>query len=510
MQFCVKRLIAACISAAALTALFSCSSDMSGSNSLGGLDMSGGNNGVVGNDKIYDETMPSAATTAAAVTASETTSVPADTTAPTADIKGDICDVRGNILVYSNYEGDTGARHYNSGYKVSFANILDPLSAGLDAVLDEQLRVSNPTPVQGRDNVGRSVRLTFEGDVQNAVFEYMQSNNLVGSVVVMRTDGSLMAEVSYPSYDPELYRNDENYASSIHSGAFCNKAFQNAAPGSCFKIMSAVISEKNGITSLYDEGSWTDDGSTVHNWNWDTESYLYPMERSLVSAIIDSSNVFFAKSFQQIGTETVLSDLKSIFSFGNDCPVECDFGPLENYIEIYCNDDLRRSAFGQAYVRTCPLYLAALGREAVFGDMVKPFAVKSYGDTNDITSNEKDGSKPYDKIASIPREYRSPLLEGMKGVADKFGFASPAGYTLYAKTGTAETGAGDFLYITGCLKNDNDNSDSEPEFSDYSDYKNNGSYIIVMQIQNPQEHGFSFASDSAMFYKGIIDIVVSY
>ncbi len=31
-----------------------------------------------------------------------------------------------------------------------------------------------------------------------------------------------------------------------------------------------------------------------------------------------------------------------------------------------------------------------------------------------------------------------------------------------------------------------------------------------MQVQNPQYHGFSFASQSAMFYKGIVDIVLSY
>lgn len=499
----LKRFIAAALAASALTA---CSMDGSSGSELAGLDVSGDENDVLGWNTVYDETANAAASTEA-----ETVTVPAeDEVSPAADIKGDIYDVKGNILMYSNYEGDISARHYSSGYKLSFANILDESSAGLDTVLGRQLLKLNPTPVQGHENVGRSVRLTLDGDVQNAIFSYMQSNNIVGSAVVMRTDGSLMAEVSYPSYDPELLHSDPDYVGSVSSGAFANKAFQNAAPGSCFKIMSAVIAEKNGITSLTDEGSWSDFGSTVHNWNWDIEPEIYPMERTLVSAIVDSSNIFFAKAFQQIGTDAVLSDLKSIFSFGNDCPVECDFGTLENSISITCDDDLRRSAFGQASVMTCPLYLAALGREAVFGDMVRPFVVAGYGDTNDIHQNESPGSKPYDKIASIPPEYRSTLLEGMKGVADKFGFAVPEGYTLYAKTGTAEIGGGDFLYITGCLRNDADDPAKKPEFKDYSDYSSKGSYIIVMQIQNPQDHGFDFASDSAMFYKGLIDIVLYY
>ena len=514
MLFCTKRLIAAAFALSICSASVSCSSggNRYRSNSLGGLDMSGSDNGVAGKDKIYDDINTStdtAVTTAPAVTSTATTTTVTTTAAP--NIKGDIYDVNGNILMYSNYEVDTEVRYYSSGYKISFANILDSYSSfGIDTALDEQLRVKNPTAVQGHDNVGQSVRLTIDGNVQNALYEYLQNNNLVGSVVVMRTDGSILSEVSYPSYDPDLNRTDPTYADNLYNGAFYNKAFQNATPGSCFKIMSAVISEKNGVTSLLDDGSWTDAGSTIHNWNWDTASYLYPMERSLYSAIVDSSNVFFAKAFQQIGKDTVLSDLKNIFCFGNDCNIECDFGPIENNIEIYCDDDLRRSAFGQSYIKTSPIYLAALGREAVFGDMVRPFIVKNYADTNDITQNQTPGSTPYDIIASIPQENRQTLLEGMKGVASNFRFYPPAGYSLYAKTGTAETGAGDFLYITGCLKNDNDNSASKPQFTDYSDYKSNGSYIIVMQIQNPQDHGFSFASDSAMFYKGIIDIVLSY
>ena len=46
--------------------------------------------------------------------------------------------------------------------------------------------------------------------------------------------------------------------------------------------------------------------------------------------------------------------------------------------------------------------------------------------------------------------------------------------------------------------------------SSYSDYRaNGGSYMIVMQIQNPQDHNFSFASESAQLYKGVVDAVFS-
>ena len=72
---------------------------------------------------------------------------------------------------------------------------------------------------------------------------------------------------------------------------------------------------------------------------------------------------------------------------------------------------------------------------------------------------------------------------------------------------TAEIGAGDYLYITD-VKNNGDNGQNGAAASDYSDYRaNGGSYTVVMQIQNPEDHNFSFASESAQLYKGIIDTI---
>ena len=80
----------------------------------------------------------------------------------------------------------------------------------------------------------------------------------------------------------------------------------------------------------------------------------------------------------------------------------------------------------------------------------------------------------------------------------------PQGYTLYAKTGTAETWENDFLYITGCVKRDTD--DGTGSYGDYSNY--DGSYVIVMQVRNPEYHGFEFASHSAGLYQGVVNAVM--
>lgn len=420
-----------------------------------------------------------------------------------ASVKGNLYSTDGKILVYSD---ENGNRIQPDEYKIPFANLVNEMSEGYDFIFDDKLKIGNPTPVNNNSAVGQSVKLTVDAEKQNAIYQYMQNNNLIGSVVVMRTDGSLMAEVSYPSYDPAQYAGIE-HNEDLAWGTYGNKAFQNFEPGSCFKIMSEVIADKNGVTVLSDEGQWEYGVFPISNWDWG-KNQSYPIaERTLNSAFVNSSNIFFAKAFDRIGADTVLSDLSSIFHFGVDDDIECDFGSIENNIEIYCDDDLRRSAFGQSYVLTCPLFLAALGREAAFGDMVKPFVVQSIVDTNDCNSVLAGGTAPNEVIASIPQEYRQNLLDGMAGVASGLSVSVPDGYSFIAKTGTAETWEGDFLYITGCVKNNNDTGTAT--YTDYSNYAATGSYIIVMQIRNPEAHGLEFASQSSSYYNGIVNAVLS-
>lgn len=514
MKHKFRRLIAAAVSVIMMSAASSCRLEEldpdeveDAFNSVSRYD---GNIPESKNEEAADESGSDDVTTSDAGTTEETTTT---TTVASPVAKGNIYDSDGRLLMSSfhdEYGTEVRSSSSDQNYRIAFGNILSRSSGGFDSTFESILRKDNPTAVNGDAEIGQSIQLTMDADAQNAVYQYMQSNNIVGSVVVMRNDGSIMAEVSYPSYDPDLLLSEPTYIDTLPSGACINKAFQNVSPGSCFKIMSEVLCDKHGITTLYDDGTWNDNGSIIVNWDHNTGYYPIP-ERSLSSAFINSSNIFFAKAFQQIGTQNVLDDLGKIFNFGAGYEIWCDFGSLENNIEIYCDDDLRRSAFGQSYVRTCPIYLAALAREAVFGDMVKPFVIKNIVDTNDFSSVLDEGSKPFEVIGTIPKEYRQNLLDGMSGVASNLGIYVPEGYQLYAKTGTAETGAGDFLYITGCVKNINDDGSSCGSSYDYSDYKaSGGSYSIVMQVQNPQYHGFSFASNSAMFYKGIVDIVLSY
>ncbi len=424
-------------------------------------------------------------------------------------VKGNIYDSNGKLLVSSELQDDGSVKRvYEKEYAIPFANIITEMSAGFDTAFNDIMMEENPI---GDDYsleypTGKSVQLTLDADIQKQIYDYMDEKNIIGSCVVLRTDGSILSQVSYPSYDPNTVK-DQKYDEKLAWGDVGNKAFQNYEPGSCFKIMSEVISDKHGIYEQWDEGEWDFGGTPIVNWDHETAKESYPMSRSLYWAFVCSSNIFFAKTFDQIGVDGVLEDLDTMFHFGQDSDIQCDFGDIENNVEIYCDDDLRRTAFGQSYVLTCPIYLAALGREAAFGEMVRPFVLKDVVDTNDGKTVIGEGSKANDVIAEIPEAYRQGLLDGMMGVASETGIYPPEGYTLYAKTGTAETWLDDdFLYITGAVVNEKD--DPKKEYTDYSKYGENGSYTIVLQVQNPSELGYAFAINASALYGDIIDILL--
>ncbi|MDE5862447.1 MAG: peptidoglycan glycosyltransferase [Ruminococcus sp.] len=447
-------------------------------------------------------------TTSTAYTADVYTTLSATTTTiPIINVsqteRGNIYDTNGVTLVKS---GADGKRNYSEKYGTALGNILNEASGGIETSFDNILSAEDPYSSSASKRLGKSVKLTIDADVQNQIYDYMEQSNIVGSVVVMRTDGSIMAEVSYPSFDPVEYYTDPNYINEVGYGALENKALAKQPPGSCFKIMTEIIADKYEIYSLYDEGTWYSDEGVIVDWDHDKNPY-YPMERDLQSAFRNSSNIFFAKVFDQLGEDIVRNELSEMFHFGNGYDIECDFGNISSSMDITCMDDLRRSAFGQAYVRTCPMFLASLCREAIFGDMVRPFMLQNVVDSGGAQAVLAEGSQPYDVIASIPESCRQGILNGMYSVGADLGIYTGGNYEFYAKTGTAETGGDDILYITGCMKNIYDNTESCPIYENYDNYSNNGSYIVVMQMQNPSDYGFNFSSESSYLYQGIINIL---
>lgn len=425
-------------------------------------------------------------------------------------LRGCIFDVNMNCIMSSvAQQGKIPYRQIGPKY-TSLSNILSDQSEGFDTVFEDILRTENPTRYEiGGELVGRSVQLTLNAGMSQKIYERMNKEGIIGSVVVMRSDGSVAAMVSTPSYDLNKLMSDSGYSETLgNTGAFINRTLSSAAPGSTFKIISEVIANQHDIDKMTDEGHITVQSTNLQNNDWEKNKESYPMQTDRLDAFIRSSNVYFAKAFDKIGEKNVKSDMQNYFLLSDSTKINCDFGVLQNSLKIRSRDDLCRSAFGQGNVRISPLYISAVTREGIYGSMAEPFVLKSVIDTA-TKKPVGEGSMPYNEIACIPEKCRENIKECLRSSGTLRDITLPDGYTLYSKTGTANVGNGLYLYITGGIVHKNDLTAQKKIYTDgYKNFSCQGGYIITMQIQNPQHLGLELASQTTYIYSDIIDIVI--
>ncbi|MBQ5563529.1 MAG: hypothetical protein IIT39_09085, partial [Clostridia bacterium] len=192
-------------------------------------------------------------------------------------LRGFIFDANMRCLMSSVTEkGKTPYRKLEPKY-ISLSNILSDQSEGLDTVFESILRTANPTRNEkSQEIVGKSVQLTLNAEMSQKIYNRMQKEKIVGSVVVMRSDGSIAAMVSSPSYDVNKLQSDKNYSKTLgNSGAFINRTLSTAAPGSTFKIISEVIADLHNIDEMKDEGRINIQSTYLQNHDWEDEKESY-------------------------------------------------------------------------------------------------------------------------------------------------------------------------------------------------------------------------------------------
>jgi penicillin-binding protein 2 len=347
-------------------------------------------------------------------------------------------------------------------------------------------------PAQGDD-----VQLTLDLDVQRVAEEALAAGleearrhrfadddtwlrARAGSVVVLdATDGSVVAMASYPTYDPSAFVNgisSEAYAALTDPEAgtpFNNWAIQGEyAPGSTFKLVSAVAALRTGLlqasTTVRDTGSYRVpqcEGKCV--WRNAGSVPFGPVD--VRRAMTVSSDVYFyslANDFWERRNEfgeTPMQDVAAELGFGEvtgvGLPAEGD-GRLptpelkrrlheqrpDAFIEgrWFVGDNLNLS-IGQGELLVTPLQLA--NSYATFANGGRRFVPRLTAAvrTRDGVLVREEAPQVAGEVA-LPPAVRQPLLDGLRGVVDQGrGTASQVfeGFPLdrwpiAGKTGTAQ------------------------------------------------------------------------
>jgi len=312
---------------------------------------------------------------------------------------------------------------------------------------------------------GEDIQLTLDASLSQAIYDIFKSTGQLGTAIVMSNTGEVLAMVSYPSYDPNLFprgisSKDWQQLRFDPQSPLLNRAVNPYSPGSVIKPFVSMVALKTGVSpdaTLNCTGSYQFKDSEGHTLSIFRDWYLYGHGIvDLKKAITVSCNVYFYQLGLQLGIDTLskYAHLWKIFDrTGIDLPAEMagvfpdPEWKLKTYNQQWYPGDTILSSIGQGYVLATPLEIARLTEIiANRGQVFPPHFVNSETSSATIV---KLSSKNWAVLVNameeaVTKKGHSPADEGTAYHAF-LGF----GHEVAGKTGTAETNSTPHSWFTG-------------------------------------------------------------
>lgn len=323
--------------------------------------------------------------------------------------------------------------------------------------VDALNRISPETTLQfdflnRKPEKGQPVSLNISRHLQEKVFKAFNRKDSIGprqgAAIVMKTNGEILAWVSWPSFDPNFFSFKMGPAAwsdfLIRSKkGFVNKGIQeHYAPGSTFKpfialaaLQEDLITEETLIdsTSLFRLG-----GYTYHDSVRQGHGLV-----NVVTALEKSANTFFYKTGLKLGVKN-MAKYSHWFGFGQKTGIdlfnEKSGWSLRKHLKsrYWHPGDIVNLSIGQGYFLTTLLQLAvAYNAIATEGLIVRPFLLRA------ISGRKQGRPKILDTLTDrIKREHFQTVKKGLKKVVQ--GEGGTARYwnlkhiPFAGKTGTAQ------------------------------------------------------------------------
>jgi len=172
---------------------------------------------------------------------------------------------------------------------------------------------------------GSNVVLTIDAQLQKAAWEAL--NGLAGAAVAMDPrDGSVLAMVSSPSFDPNLFnsgiaRNDWDKLQKNPLNPLSNRAISGQyPPGSTYKLIVAAAALEEGIvtpdTRVHCKGTFELGNRVYHCWNKRGHGSV-----NLHQALVHSCDVYFYTVGKMLGVDKIARYAR-LFGLGEPTGIE--------------------------------------------------------------------------------------------------------------------------------------------------------------------------------------------
>lgn len=356
---------------------------------------------------------------------------------------------------------------YNKGYsntsivgKHGIEKQYDSLLQGKDGLeqrtIDARGRIISEPPTIRPPEMGKKLVLTIDTEIQKLAEKAL--GNRIGSVVVLKpATGEILAMVSYPYFDSNLFNSEnaaQEYAKLTKDRYYplLNRAV-NATypPASTFKIVmsTAILAEKAFPVNerIQCRGEVEYGGRVWHCW------ILRPGHGwlDLKNALAQSCDIYY----WQVGLEKLgvskIRQYARMFGYGQSTEIDFPshseglFPSMEwkerRYQERWLGGDTMNISIGQGYTRATPLQVAdVMAMVANSGVIYKPHILKEVRDpvTDEvIQSVEREVLHKSDLDDAIWKKVQDDLRYTVTDGATRFGLMNHA-VKMAAKTGTAE------------------------------------------------------------------------
>lgn len=251
-------------------------------------------------------------------------------------------------------------------------------------------------PVAGED-----IKLTVDIKLQKAGFEALKDVKK-GAVIVSTPKGEVLALLSKPSFDPNLFTLGEHYVADSQykkisdvlldslSQPLLNRVVSGTyPPGSTFKIITAASGLENKIIDenfkITDTGILKIGDFSFSNWYY-TKNGKTDGDINVVTAIKRSNDIFFYKLAEMIGVDKI-SQMARKFGLGSPLGIDLkgeakgivpdDSWKKKNIGEKWYLGDTYHYGIGQGYLLTTPLQVNGLTQViSNNGNLYQPHLIK--------------------------------------------------------------------------------------------------------------------------------------
>lgn len=301
-------------------------------------------------------------------------------------------------------------------------------ASGIPILLGSQQEVSAIEGVDLITYIDKTIQHVIDDTLKKGLEKY---GAIAGSIIVMDPKtGGILAQASYPSYDPINYQDfsDELFANPIVSNSF--------EPGSVFKILVMAAALDEGVVepdTLCEvcAGPLPVDKYLIETWN-----KVYRPDSDMVDVIVNSDNVGMAWVAQKLGADKLYEHLAK-FGIGqlSEVDLQGEWAPTLRKKDSWNIVDVSTAGFGQGVAVTPIQLIRAASAIANEGVILTPKVVKKL-----------EGAGWEDEVASAKAERviskdTANMITAMMVEAAKNGEAkwtNIRGFKVAGKTGTAQ------------------------------------------------------------------------